>query len=119
LKKLTPLAIAKQSAKMMWGKKAEDVVILNISKLTTVSDYFVIGTVETNVQMDAIIHAIKSDFRKQGLLQLARQELKGSSPNWQLLDYGNVVVHVMTKSAREFYSLERLWHKARKLSFRK
>jgi len=119
IKKNTPLTLAKESAKLMWAKKTKDIVLLNISKLTAIADYFVIGTVESSVQMDAVIGSIKKTFKEKGLFQLSRQEMKDSSPNWQIIDYGSVVVHVMTKEAREFYSLENVWHKARKLSYKK
>ncbi len=88
------------------AKRAERVVILDLRELTQVTDYFVICTGGSRVQIRAITDGVQE--------ALAAHKMKGiregaEAGQWVLLDYGDVVVHVFGPEAREFYRLERLW----------
>lgn len=88
------------------AKRAERVVVLDLRELTQVTDYFVICTGASRVQIRAITDGV--------LEALASHKMKGvregaEAGQWVLLDYGDVVVHVFGPEAREFYRLERLW----------
>jgi ribosome-associated protein len=92
-----------------WGlsKKAEDVVLLDVHGLSDVTDYFVLFTGSTQIQVQAIADAILD-----GAVASRRKPLHVEGRDlgrWALLDFVDVVVHVMQPEARSFYSLERLW----------
>jgi ribosome-associated protein len=88
-------------------KKAGDVVILDLRKLETLTDFFVICTGDVDQHVRAIADHIVREMRARGERVLHREGMEGL--NWVLLDYVNVVVHVFRPSFREFYRLEDLW----------
>ena len=93
----------------MLDKQAEDVIILDLRKLTTLADYFVIGTGSVDVHVKAIVDNVDRSLRtaKNPLKPL---HLEGYTHlNWVLLDYGDVVVHVFKEESRQYYQLEQLW----------
>jgi ribosome-associated protein len=95
-----------QAAEIAEAKHAEEVVVLDLRGQTLVTDYFVIGTGTSRVQIRAIADAIAeglSDQRPRGVRE------GDEAAGWVLLDYGDVVVHVFAPDARAFYRLERLW----------
>ncbi len=99
--------LARVAADAMDGRKAEDVLVLDISKHTLVTDYFVICSAETNVQIKAITEAVEEAVEDAGGRLLAREGHERA--RWVLLDFGAVVVHVFGPEARNLYRLERLW----------
>ena len=116
--KLRSRNIAKKSGKILWSKKCKNIVILDVSKMTSLCDYFVIATVESNIQMRTAIDTLTTELKKSGHYQLFReQSMKYDSPYWKTLDYGDVIIHIMSKQARDFYSLEKIWHKAKTIKF--
>lgn len=92
------------------SKKAEDVVILHIGKLSSFTDYFVIASGSSERQVRAIATAIEETLKEKGTRPIGMEGAVGSQ--WVLVDYGNVVAHVFHESARMFYDLEGLWAKA-------
>lgn len=100
------LAKARQAASAAEAKHAEDVVVLDLRGLTLVTDYFVICTGTSRVQIRAITNGILESLR-----DISPQVLRegDEQAQWVLLDYGDVVVHVFGPEARSFYRLERLW----------
>lgn len=84
--------------------------MLDLRKLNTIADYFVICSGESDRQLKAIIEAIDSGLAHE-LDRHARMEGLASS-GWVLLDYGDVVVHIFSTALREYYRIERLWSKA-------
>lgn len=88
-------------------KKALDIVLLNISKLTTISDYFVICSGNSERQVKAIADVVEEKMLEAGYKVYNKEGYK--TARWILLDFGDVVVHVFHKEDREFYNLERLW----------
>jgi ribosome-associated protein len=107
LTKLTSSQLAGQIAAAAMEKKAGDVVILDLRKLETLTDFFVICTGEVDQHVRAIVDHIEREMRAQGERVLHREGMEAL--NWVLLDYVNVVVHVFRPSFREFYRLEDLW----------
>lgn len=92
-------------------KKATDIIVQNVGELIGVTDYFVIVTASNNRQVHAIIDAVEEAERLQASVKpLHREETRDGS--WELLDYGNIVVHVFQPETREFYRLEALWNDA-------
>ena len=88
-------------------KKAYDIRVLNISELTSIGDYFVILSGNSQRQVMAISDEIEEKMKK-GEYELKNKEGYRNG-RWILLDYGDIVVHVFHKDDRDFYNLERLW----------
>lgn len=93
-------------------KKAEDVLLLDVSKQSAVTDYFVICSGTSERQLQAITEGITEQTRKQYHLKPREIEGDGSS-GWLLLDYGDVIVHIFAPEKRDYYDLESLWHDAK------
>ena len=104
---LTSSQLAEYIAAAALEKKAGDVVILDLRKLETLTDFFVICTGDVDQHVRAIADHIEREMRAHGERILHREGMEGL--NWVLLDYVNVVVHVFRPSFREFYRLEDLW----------
>lgn len=105
------LVVAKAAAAL----KAEDPILLNVSRQTSFTDYFVIahGNSARHVQSiaDGVIEAIAANGSKPFGLEGEKDA------RWILIDWGEVVAHVFSREAREFYELERLWSDAKRVSF--
>ncbi|HHV07394.1 MAG TPA: ribosome silencing factor [Firmicutes bacterium] len=99
--------IAQLAAAAAAEKKGYDVLILDISPVSLIADYFVIASASNKIQMAAIADNVEQRLAEQGESILHR-EGRGEA-SWILLDYGAVVVHVFREEARQFYALERLW----------
>jgi ribosome-associated protein len=97
-------------------KKASGVVMLDVGKLTSFTDYFLICTGDTDVQIRAIADAIVGDLKKRKIRVLHVEGYENAK--WVLLDYGDVVVHIFNPELREFYQLEKLWADAPKETIR-
>ena len=93
-------------------KRAKDVRVLDLSPLTASLDCFVIATAESQPQIQALENAVKESMKDHGRLP---RHIEAPSSRWVLLDYGAVVVHLMSSEAREFYDLEGLWADAETL----
>ncbi len=104
---MTSLETAIAAAKALDDKKGREIKIIKIEDLTVIADYFVIATGTSNTQVKALANEVDYALTKQGV-KLLRTEGYDSG-GWILLDFNAVVVHVFQPSAREFYSLERLW----------
>ena len=98
------------AAKAADEKKATDIMVQQVDELIGVTDYFVIATARNDRQVAAIIDAIEEDLRVIGGVKPLHREDKERT--WQLLDYGNIVVHVFQPEARDYYRLEELWNDA-------
>jgi ribosome-associated protein len=93
--------------------KAIDLVILEVKKLSSFADYFVICSASSDRQVQAIASHIEEKLGKLGLRTLG---IEGKSEGrWVLLDYGDVIIHIFYDPIREFYDLERLWSDAPKV----
>lgn len=92
-------------------KKAEDITVLDVNKLTTLADKFVICHANTDVQIKAIADGVNKET-KEKLNEKAWKEEGRETRRWVILDYVNVVVHIFKKELREYYALERMWNDA-------
>lgn len=104
---MTPQELARKVADLALDKKAYDIKILDLRKLSSVCDYFVICSADVDVQVKAIADHITDELRKQG--ERCWHSEGFDSLRWVLLDYVDVVVHVFIRDVREFYGLEDLW----------
>jgi ribosome-associated protein len=96
------------------NKKAEDIVILDVRKLSSVTDYFVIASGTSEPHLRAIVEEITDKLREDHALRPVRSEgtVHGA---WVVLDFFDVIIHVMRQDARERYDLEGLWGDAKQL----
>lgn len=95
-------------------KKAEDLVILQMSQVSDFCDFFVIVSAESHRQTKAIADGIEEGFYKKKIKAYRRQSDAESS--WVVLDFFDVVVHIFYKEVRSYYGLERLWADAKRVS---
>ena len=94
-------------------KKANDLVILDISKITSFANYFLLCTGDSSRQMQAIADEVEKQLKASGIRPSHVEGYQNSE--WILLDCMDLVVHIFSKNARAFYDLERLWRDAQKM----
>ncbi|RMD92819.1 MAG: ribosome silencing factor [Calditrichaeota bacterium] len=108
---MTSKTLARKIAKLSLEKKASNILILDLRRLTTITDFFVICTGESNTQVKAITDHIHEQLKK---LRISPWHIEGyANQEWILMDYVNVVAHIFQPEVREFYGLERLWGDAK------
>ena len=101
------LATPQKAARAALGKKATDVVLLDLRKVTEFTDYFVLASAANQRQLLAVADAVMETMRELGLRP---SHIEGyPKQEWILLDYGDFVFHAFTPRMRSFYDLERLW----------
>lgn len=99
----TAMAIAQAAL----DKKAEDVTVLDVRGLTSYADYFVVMTADSDRQAGAIADHVEQTMKAKGVSKVGVEGYE--SGRWILVDYGDVVAHVMNRESRGFYDLEGLW----------
>jgi ribosome-associated protein len=97
------------------NKKAEDIAVLDVRKLSSVTDYFVIATGTSHPHLRAIVEEISGRLRDEYDLRPSRSE-GSTNGSWVVLDYFDVIVHVMHLETRKHYDLEGLWGDAKPVS---
>lgn len=91
----------------MKDKKAENIRVIDISKISVIADYFVIASGGNANQVQAIVDNIEEKLHMEGCQE---PRVEGyNSASWILLDYNDVIVHVFSRDDRLFYDLERIW----------
>lgn len=101
-------------AQAMYDKKAKDIIALDIAEITSLGDYFVICSCSSAAQLRACTDEIEEKMSEVGIEPTHKEGY--SAGNWILMDYGDIIVHVMLEETREFYSLERLWTDAKEIT---
>ena len=105
--RMEPKALMEEIVKIADSKKAKDIVALEVTEKTSLADYFVFATGNSNTQINALCGSVEKALDELGVPVLRREGYRDGT--WVLLDYGDIVVHVFNAEARDFYSLERLW----------
>ncbi len=109
------LDIVKEIVLLLKEKKGEDIVVLELKGITTITDYFIIvtGTSPPHLHSLAkeVIKKIKKEFKIVPL-----NSFNESNDPWILIDYQDCILHIFMKEAREYYNLEELWFEARKIN---
>ncbi len=100
--------VARVAAQAAYDKKAEEVVVLDLTELSDVCDYFVIATGSNRRLADAVIDEVEEKVAKACHEHPLAIEGRDEG-TWILMDYGSVLVHVFTPEARDYYRLEKLW----------
>lgn len=88
-------------------KKGLNVVILDISSLSVMADYFVIASGNNTNQVHAMADFVEDELAKNGMKHKAIEGYNNA--NWILMDYGDIIIHLFDKESRDFYDLERIW----------
>jgi len=102
--------LALLAAEMAAEKKAHDLQLLEVGRVSIITDYFLLGTGTSAVQVRAICDHLIEKLKKEGHQVL---RIEGYREGWWVvLDYGGLVIHILQPEARTFYDLERLWSEA-------
>ncbi len=94
------------------GKMGSDVLLLDLSEITIIADYFVIATANSQRQLRSLAQDTQDIMKQEHNIRPISVEGTAES-GWMLLDYGGVVVHIFTQAQRDYYRLEELWRDAR------
>ena len=98
---------AQRISELMLEKKAVDIIMIDVRKITTLTDFFVVCTSESGPQTRAITDHINKKMKEEGVKSW---HIEGYEHlDWVLIDFVHIVVHIFSKEAREFYEFERLW----------
>ena len=104
-------------ARLMEDGKGNDVTLLDISGLNSWTDYFVIVTVNSSAHWQGLYKQIKEYIKDNDLEIHVTNRKSPDGDDWNLIDLGAIVVHLMSESARSFYDLEKLWHAGKTIDF--
>lgn len=104
---MTPFEQAVESAKILSDKKASNLSVIKITELSSLGDYMVLATGNNSTHVKALADELEFQLKTMGV---TAHHIEGyRNDNWILLDYTDVIVHVFSDEAREYYSLDRLW----------
>ena len=109
--RLSALEIARKIVDAAENKKAADIILLDVTELTSMTDYFVICSGGSERQLGAIADGIADHLRDEGVRPIGREG--GSNSHWTLLDFGMVIVHIFAVPERDYYQLEKHWANAK------
>ena len=101
---------AREIAKLMEDGKGKDVTLLDISGLNSWTDYFVIVTVNSSAHWQGLYKQVKEYIKENDLEIHLTNKKTPDGDDWNLIDLGAIVIHLMSEQARQFYDLEKLWH---------
>lgn len=93
--------------KALDDKKASNIEVLDVAEQTSLAEYFVIASCQSTVQVRACVDEVEEKMEEAGFAVNHKEGYRGG--NWILMDYGDIIVHVMQQEMREFYDIERLW----------
>lgn len=113
-KKNLPIEV-RISVKASQAKKGEDIFVLDLREIASFTDYFIIMHGNSPRQNIALNESIEGELKKKNIRPLGIEGKKQAE--WILMDYGSFIIHVFSKKAREYYSLEKLWVDAPKFSY--
>lgn len=102
--------------KILVSKKCDEITILNLEDVNSYLSYFVICTALTNIQAQATARELERTFKH---LKISKNSsANGQDSGWTLLDFGEILIHIMTPEKRNFYSLEKLWGDAKPVNIK-
>ena len=101
------LEVAEAIAEVLDSKKARDIKVIKVDDKTVISEYFVLCTGNSSTQVKALAGEVEYRMEQRGLLPY---NVEGRDNNaWVLVDFSNVIVHIFSREAREFYNLDKLY----------
>ena len=109
---MTSYRLALEAAKIADKKKAQEIVLLDIKDVSIICDYFLICTGESPVHMRTIAKELEEKLTEKGASLFNSGDY--FNERWILMDFGDVVIHIFSPEARDYYQLERLWADAKR-----
>jgi ribosome-associated protein len=106
-------SLAEEIGKFIDAKKGDDIVILDLRGISSIADYFVIATGNSDRQVVAIADHVEDELAKLGIYTKYKDGMK--TGRWVVMDYHDILVHIFHKEERDYYNLERLWNDAKKI----
>jgi ribosome-associated protein len=107
---------ALEAARLIADHKGEDTIVLDLSAITPIADYFIVATARSAAHLAGLARELFDFLRERGLPPLNRHRRR-QEKGWLLLDCGTLVIHLMEKEQRDFYDLERLWFRAERVTY--
>lgn len=106
-----PKELAEKILQVVDDKIGKDTVIIDLKSVSTIGDYFILTSGDTQRQTKVIADEIVDELEKENIF--VRNKEGHQTGSWILLDYGDLVVHIFEKETREFYDLEKIWQDAK------
>ena len=106
-----------KTARFIDDKKAEEVKVYDLCGLSSLCDYIVIGTATSTPHLDALDMDAGTELKKDGLYKTNRDG--GQTTTWRVSDYGYFMMHIMTRAAREFYALDKIFSFGKEVKWQK
>ncbi len=113
---MTQIEIVNKLVNALDMKKAHNIIALDLKGATIIADYFVICTAGSSPQMHALFEAAMEVMAKCGINASSCEGMK--NPDWALIDFEGVVLHIFSSQMRDFYALDNLWAEAEKLDIK-
>lgn len=99
--------VAVAASRAIWDKKGEDVLLLHVAKTSPITDYLLLATALAPSHMESLEVEVRKVLKGYNIFCL--HKARPASDNWRVMDFGGLLVHIMTAEARMFYSLEKLY----------
>ena len=109
------ILLAQKIYQILDNKKLDDIQVLDVHEITTLADIFVIVTGNNTRQTKALVDELEDALSEENIEMIQKEGYQ--TANWILMDYGNVIVHVLYKEDAEFYGLDRLWQDGKTILF--
>lgn len=106
---MEPKVLVEEICKVLSDKKATNLVSIEVTDMTTVTDYFVIASGKSTTQVKGLYENLDEAMEKLGVMPIRTEGIAGAK--WIAMDYGSVIVHLFLEETRQFYHLDRLWEK--------
>lgn len=114
-KEISSKKLSSVIARILDDRKASDILILNVANVCVLSDYFVIASASSTTQVKGLTSSLREKI-KELFNRIPNGDENDLKNRWNLLDYGDVIVHIMYNDERENYALEKFWNHALKVS---
>ena len=114
---ITPRQLALLAAEVCDDKKAKEIVVLDVRKITSISDYFIVASTSNERQARAIAEEMRMRLKEMGRREMGVEGMDDA--RWVLQDFGDIVLHIFHESQREFYDIEGLWADAKRVLWKK
>ena len=114
---ITPRQLALLAAEVCDEKKAKEIVVLDVRKITSISDYFIVFSTSNERQARAIAEEMRMKLKEMGKREMGVEGIDDA--RWVLQDFGDIVLHIFHESQREFYDIEGLWADAKQVRWKK
>jgi len=106
--------LAIETAKLIEDHKGTDTVLINVSEVNSWTDYFIISTAMSSGHLRGLVKELRK-FLAEQQIEIQHKHKKIDDDGWELLDCGNIIIHLMSEEKREFYDLDMLWHNGKKI----